>query len=63
MAKIDRLARAQALFATDEPFHAQGLVVAGMDEVGRGPLAGNVVTACHGGRGVCGACGAGVCCA
>ena len=46
MAKIDREARARELFATDAPFHAQGLVVAGMDEVGRGPLAGNVVVAC-----------------
>lgn len=46
MAKIDREARARELFSTDAPFHAQGLVVAGMDEVGRGPLAGNVVVAC-----------------
>lgn len=46
MAKIDREARARELFATDAPFHAQGLVVAAMDEVGRGPLAGNVVVAC-----------------
>ena len=46
MAKIDREARARELFATDAPFHAQCLVVAGMDEVGRGPLAGNVVVAC-----------------
>ena len=46
MPKIDREARARELFATDAPFHTQGLVVAGMDEVGRGPLAGNVVVAC-----------------
>lgn len=46
MAKIDRAARAQQLFSTDEPFWAQGMTVAGMDEVGRGPLAGNVVVAC-----------------
>lgn len=46
MAKIDRAARARELAATDAPFWAQGLVVAGMDEVGRGPLAGNVVVAC-----------------
>lgn len=46
MAKIDREAHARELFSTDAPFHAQGLVVAGMDEVGRGPLAGNVVVAC-----------------
>ena len=44
MAKIDRLAHAQMLMAHDAQF--TGVVVAGMDEVGRGPLAGNVVTAC-----------------
>ena len=43
MAKIDRLAHAQMLLAHDQQFVG---VVAGMDEVGRGPLAGNVVTAC-----------------
>ena len=43
MAKIDRLAHAQMLMAHDCQFAG---VVAGMDEVGRGPLAGNVVTAC-----------------
>ena len=43
MAKIDRLAHAQLLMAHDQQFVG---VVAGMDEVGRGPLAGNVVTAC-----------------
>lgn len=43
MAKIDRLARAQLLAAHDAQFVG---VVAGMDEVGRGPLAGSVVTAC-----------------
>ena len=43
MAKIDRLAHAQMLLAHDLQFAG---VVAGMDEVGRGPLAGNVVTAC-----------------
>lgn len=46
MARIDRGQRAAQLFATDRPFWEQGLVVAGMDEVGRGPLAGNVVVAC-----------------
>lgn len=46
MAKIDRLERCKALKAFDQPFHDQGLLVAGMDEVGRGPLAGPVVTAC-----------------
>lgn len=43
MAKIDRLAHAQMLLEHDLQFAG---VVAGMDEVGRGPLAGNVVTAC-----------------
>lgn len=43
MAKIDRLAHAQMLLAHDLQFAG---VVAGIDEVGRGPLAGNVVTAC-----------------
>ena len=43
MAKIDRMAHAQMLLAHDEQFVG---VVAGIDEVGRGPLAGNVVTAC-----------------
>lgn len=46
MAKIDRAARVQELFSNDAPFHQQGLIVAGMDEVGRGPLAGNVTVAC-----------------
>jgi ribonuclease HII len=46
MPKIDREARFQALRETDMPFLAQGLVVAGMDEVGRGPLVGDVVVAC-----------------
>ena len=32
--------------AYDHNYKNTGLVVAGMDEVGRGPLAGNVVTAC-----------------
>lgn len=43
MAKIDRLAHAQMLMEHDVQFAG---VVAGIDEVGRGPLAGNVVTAC-----------------
>ncbi len=46
MPKIDREARFQALRETDMPFLSQGLVVAGMDEVGRGPLVGDVVVAC-----------------
>ena len=43
---IDRNARAAELMAYDRKYRQNGLVVAGMDEVGRGPLAGNVVTAC-----------------
>ena len=46
MARIDRAQRARDLFATDSVFWQQGLTVAGMDEAGRGPLAGNVVAAC-----------------
>ena len=46
MPKIDRAEKVRLLAATDEPFWTQGLVVAGMDEVGRGPLVGNVVVAC-----------------
>ena len=34
------------LIRTDAPYWACGTVFAGMDEVGRGPLAGNVVAAC-----------------
>lgn len=44
MPKIDRLERVQKLAAYDAQY--AGLVVAGMDEAGRGPLVGNVVTAC-----------------
>lgn len=43
MAKIDRQAHAQMLADHDAQFAG---IVAGIDEVGRGPLAGNVVTAC-----------------
>lgn len=43
---IDRKERANCLLAFDRPYRLGGAVVAGMDEVGRGPLAGNVVTAC-----------------
>ena len=46
MAKIDREARARELAVTDTPFWSQGIVMAGMDEVGRGPLVGSVVVAC-----------------
>ena len=43
---IDRLEHSRKLFGFDIPYRNGGAVVAGMDEVGRGPLAGNVVTAC-----------------
>lgn len=43
MAKIDRMAHAQMLHDHDLQYIG---VVAGIDEVGRGPLAGDVVTAC-----------------
>lgn len=43
---INREERAKSLMAYDLPYRAAGKVTAGMDEVGRGPLAGNVVTAC-----------------
>ena len=46
MPKIDRNARMRELTAWDDRYRAGGLTVAGMDEVGRGPLAGNVVVAC-----------------
>lgn len=46
MTKNDRLAHAMALRAFDEAYGKGGLVVAGMDEAGRGPLMGNVVAAC-----------------
>ncbi|MCR5296600.1 MAG: ribonuclease HII [Clostridiales bacterium] len=42
----DRKTHALELIAFEAEYRAGGLVVAGMDEVGRGPLAGNVVTAC-----------------
>lgn len=46
MAKIDRAERAEVLNAFDTAYRQGGAVVAGMDEAGRGPLVGNVVTAC-----------------
>ncbi|MDO5143245.1 MAG: ribonuclease HII [bacterium] len=46
MAKIDRAAHVAQLCAFDGQYRSGGIVVAGMDEAGRGPLAGNVVTAC-----------------
>lgn len=45
MARTDRIERMQYLLSTEQSYRTLG-VVAGMDEVGRGPLAGNVVTAC-----------------
>ena len=38
--------RLQCLLKTDAPLWESGIVFAGMDEVGRGPLAGSVVAAC-----------------
>ena len=43
---IDREERVNALMKYDLQYRQPGIVVAGMDEVGRGPLAGSVVTAC-----------------
>ena len=43
---INREQRAAELMAYDRIYRNEGLVIAGIDEVGRGPLAGNVVTAC-----------------
>ena len=45
MAKINRADRAKQLQTFDEKWTELG-IVAGMDEVGRGPLAGDVVTCC-----------------
>lgn len=41
-----RMERLSVLTATDIPLWDAGILFAGMDEAGRGPLAGNVVTAC-----------------
>lgn len=41
-----REARLQALLEIDRPLWGKGVAFAGMDEVGRGPLAGDVVAAC-----------------
>lgn len=43
--RVNREERASALLEFERPWRLQG-AVAGMDEVGRGPLAGSVVTAC-----------------
>ena len=41
-----RIERLQTLCQTDRPLWDAGILFAGMDEAGRGPLAGNVVAAC-----------------
>ena len=43
---IKREEHVKALMDFDRQFRSEGVILAGMDEVGRGPLAGNVVTAC-----------------
>lgn len=46
MVKIDRAEKVRQLAQIDAAFWEQGVIVAGMDEAGRGPLVGNVVAAC-----------------
>ena len=46
LAEEKRRIRLQTLTATDAPLWDAGIRFAGMDEAGRGPLAGNVVAAC-----------------
>ena len=43
---IRREERVQSLITFDRQYRQEDQLLAGMDEVGRGPLAGNVVTAC-----------------
>ncbi len=43
---INHRERAENLMQYDLGYKLPGIILAGMDEVGRGPLAGNVVTAC-----------------
>ena len=43
---IRREERVQSLITFDRQYRQECRILAGMDEVGRGPLAGNVVTAC-----------------
>lgn len=45
-ARTDRLERQLAIFEHDQTYWTACARVAGMDEAGRGPLAGNVVAAC-----------------
>ena len=44
--KTDRQKRLNELILTDLPYWEQGILFAGMDEAGRGPLMGSVVAAC-----------------
>lgn len=46
MGKLDREKRIGILTQIDAPLWAAGTLFAGIDEAGRGPLAGNVVAAC-----------------
>ncbi|HWQ57706.1 MAG TPA: ribonuclease HII [Clostridia bacterium] len=46
MARLNEQARLYAFTETERGFWARGALPAGMDEVGRGPLAGPVVAAC-----------------
>lgn len=44
--RIDREAHVRALYDHDERYRCGCYMAAGMDEAGRGPLVGNVITAC-----------------
>ena len=46
MKKINEAERLEQMTQYERPFWKRGIAVAGMDEVGRGPLAGPVVAAC-----------------
>lgn len=46
MKKINEAERLEQMTQYERPFWERGIAVAGMDEVGRGPLAGPVVAAC-----------------
>ena len=43
---MKREEKCRALIGFDDGYRKPGIVIAGMDEAGRGPLAGNVLTAC-----------------